>query len=167
MRMGGGRQVASVSSPFPFFRSPPAHLLLKSFCMYLLNWPKVVSQPIALGPRGCCSCSSSAGGPTGSSCRTTRHNKVNAHAQRRTGVWRGRSRHCRRRSREAQPTGTWRGEAGAQGLSAIGTCLPLDVHRHTRTVRDIQVPRPNGAHVDLHSDAHRAQGRRGWTRGSP
>ena len=75
--------MASVSfHPFP---CPLAHLLLKSFSMYLLNWPKLDSQRAARDIRCCCPCSSSPTAPSGRRS-TTRQTRASAHAQRRAVV---------------------------------------------------------------------------------
>ena len=149
----------SVSSPPPPFL--PAHLLLQSFSMYLLNWPKLGSQRAALGLRRCGTCTSSPTAPSGlSSPSNRRHSRPNAHAQRRADVWRGRGRSGR--SRDAQTSDAWRGgQAGAPGRSDPGTRRLWDIDRYTTAVRDFQVPRPNGAHLAVHRDEHKAPGKWG------
>lgn len=69
-------------SPSP----PPAHLLLKSFSMYLLIF---VNHLATLGSGDCCSWTSLPRAPSGGTRSAARHPRASAHAQGRDMVCRG------------------------------------------------------------------------------
>ena len=50
------------------------------------------------------------------------------------------------------------GRAGARGRSDSESFGLWDIRRYTGVIRDFQVPRPNSAHLDVHTDAHEAPG---------
>lgn len=148
----------SVSSPPPPFL--PAHLLLKSFSMYLLNWPKLGSQRAALGLRRCGTCTSPRPRQVSAAAAPAQQGECAGAAQSRSLERAGQKEAGR--SRDAQPSDAWRGgQAGVPGRSDPGTLRLWDIDRYTTATRDYQVPRPNGAHLAVRSDEHKAPGKRG------
>lgn len=80
-----GREVSGVLGP-PSPILPPAHLLLKSFSMYLLMF---VNHLATLGSGDCCSWTSLPKTPSDGTRRAARHPRASAHAQCRDTVCRG------------------------------------------------------------------------------